>query len=178
MGVTIHYLIQNALVFGKNKKKFAITQQSPRKYFYFGAFKMVSSKMNSKPLFLSYFQSKIFRDESGSDEKNGNWCESLGRGTPLPGCRIFLKLQTLKAALAFFYCAYYLRIFSSMFCGEITTNRRRLYRFRVFRIADLKTSQTKRFRGKFAKHGNKKNNSFRNIVSYNSANPGEMSGLK
>ena len=82
----------------------------------------------------------------------------------------------LKAALAFFYCAYYLRIFSSMFCGEITTNRRRLYRFRVFRIADLKTSQTKRFRGKFAKHGNKKNNSFRNIVSYNGANAGEMSG--
>ena len=63
-----------------------------------------------------------------------------------------------------------------MFCGEITTNRRRLYRFRVFRIADLKTSQTKRFRGKFAKHGNKKNNSFRNIISYNSANAGEMSG--
>ena len=65
-----------------------------------------------------------------------------------------------------------------MFCGEITTNRRRLYRFRVFRIADLKTSQTKRFRGKFAKHGNKKNNSFRNIISYNSANAGEMSGLE
>ena len=63
-----------------------------------------------------------------------------------------------------------------MFCGEITTNRRRLYRFRVFRIADLKTSQTKRFRGKFAKHGNKKNNSYRNIISYNSANAGEMSG--
>ena len=63
-----------------------------------------------------------------------------------------------------------------MFCGEITTNRRRLYRFRVFRIADLKTSQTKRFRGKFAKHGNKKNNSFRNIISYNSAIAGEMSG--
>ena len=82
----------------------------------------------------------------------------------------------LKAALAFFYCAYYLRIFSSMFCGEITTNRRRLYRFRVFRIADLKTSQTKHFRGKFAKHGNKKKNSFRNIISYNSANAGEMSG--
>ena len=26
-----------------------------------------------------------------------------------------------------------------MFCGEITTNRRQLYRFRVFKIADLKT---------------------------------------
>ena len=65
-----------------------------------------------------------------------------------------------------------------MFCGEITTNRRRLYRFRVFRIADLKTSQIKRFRGKFAKHGNKKNKnySFRNIISYNGANAGEMSG--
>ena len=36
--------------------------------------------------------------------------------------------------------------------------------------------QTKRFWGKFAKHGNKKNNSFRNIISYNSANAGEMSG--
>ena len=76
----------------------------------------------------------------------------------------------VKAALGFFYCAYYLRIFSSMFCGEITTNRRRLYSFRVFRIADLKTSQTKRFRGKFAKHGNKKK------ISYNSANAGEMIG--
>ena len=58
----------------------------------------------------------------------------------------FVNYFHFKAALAFFYCAYYLRIFSSMFCGEITTNRRRLYRFRVFRIADLKTSQTKRFR--------------------------------
>ena len=63
-----------------------------------------------------------------------------------------------------------------MFCGEITSNRRRLYRFRVFKIADLKTSQTRSFRGKFAKHGNKKNNSFRNIISYNSANAAEMSG--
>ena len=89
-----------------------------------------------------------------------------------------VQINAVKAALAFFYCAYYLRIFSWMFCGEITTNRRRLYRFRVFRIADLKTSQTKRFRGKFAKHGNKKNNSFRNIISYNSANAGEMSGLE
>ena len=65
-----------------------------------------------------------------------------------------------------------------MFCGEITTNRLRLYRFRVFKIADmadLKTSQTRRFRGKFAKHGNKKNNSFRNIISYKSANAAEMS---
>ena len=94
----------------------------------------------------------------------------------LPSETKCFNIFTLKAALAFFYCAYYLRIFSSMFCGEITTNRRRLYRFRVFRIADLKTSQTKRFRGKFAKHGNKKNNSFRNIISYNSANAGEMSG--
>ena len=63
-----------------------------------------------------------------------------------------------------------------MFCGEITTNRRRLYRFRVFKIADLKTSQTRSFRCKFAKHGNKKNNSFRNIIFYNSANAAEMSG--
>ena len=63
-----------------------------------------------------------------------------------------------------------------MFCGEITTNRRQLYRFRVFKIADLKTSQTKRFRGKFAKHGSQKNISFRNIISYNSANAAEMSG--
>ena len=38
--------------------------------------------------------------------------------------------QEIKAALAFFYCAYYPRIFNSMFCGEITTNRRQLYRFR------------------------------------------------
>ena len=44
-----------------------------------------------------------------------------------------------KAALAFFYCAYYPRIFSSMFCGEITTNRRQLYCFRVFKIAELET---------------------------------------
>ena len=44
----------------------------------------------------------------------------------------------------------------------------------TFSIAEI--SQTKRFRGKFAKHGNKKNNSFRNIISYNSANAGEMSG--
>ena len=81
-----------------------------------------------------------------------------------------------KAALAFFYCAYYPRIFSSMFCGEITSNRRQLYRFRVFKIADLKTSRTRRFGGKFAKHGSKKNNSFRNIISYNSANAAEMNG--
>ena len=48
------------------------------------------------------------------------------------------KVQnTFRAALAFFYCAYYPRIFSSMFCGEITTNRRQLYRFRVFKIAEL-----------------------------------------
>ena len=63
-----------------------------------------------------------------------------------------------------------------MFCGEITTNRRRFYRFRVqYSFADLK-SQTRRFRGKFAKHGNKKNNSYRNIISYISANAAEMSG--
>ena len=49
------------------------------------------------------------------------------------------KINMLKAALAFFYCAYYPRIFSSMFCGEITTNRRQLYRFRVFKIAELET---------------------------------------
>ena len=30
--VTVHYLIQNALVLAKNKKHFAITAQSPRKY--------------------------------------------------------------------------------------------------------------------------------------------------
>ena len=62
-----------------------------------------------------------------------------------------------------------------MFCGEITTNRRQLYCFRVFKIADLKTSQTRCFRGKYAKHGSKKNNSFRNIISYNSADAAEMS---
>ena len=63
-----------------------------------------------------------------------------------------------------------------MFCGEITTNRRQLYRFRFFEIADLKTSQTRRFRDKLAKHGSKKNNSFRNIISYKSANAAGMSG--
>ena len=63
-----------------------------------------------------------------------------------------------------------------MFCGQITINRRQLYRFRVFKIADLKTSQTRRFRGKLAKHGSKKNHSFRNIISYKSANAAEMSG--
>ena len=67
-----------------------------------------------------------------------------------------------------------------MFCGEITTNRLRLYRFRVFKIADmadLKTISDQTFQawGKFAKHGNKKNNSFRNIISYKSANAAEMS---
>ena len=59
-----------------------------------------------------------------------------------------------------------------MFCGEITTNRR----FRVFRIADLKTSQTRRFRGQFAKHGNKNNNSFRNIISHRPNSAAKMSG--
>ena len=63
-----------------------------------------------------------------------------------------------------------------MFCGEITTNRRQLYRFRVFKIADLKASQTRRFRGKLTKRGSKKNNSFRNIISYKSAKAAEMSG--
>ena len=85
-------------------------------------------------------------------------------------------LLCFKVALAFFYCAYYPRIFSSMFCGEITTNTRQLYRFRVFKIADLKTSQTRRFRGKLAKHNSKENHSFRNIISYKSANAAEMSG--
>ena len=80
-----------------------------------------------------------------------------------------MPFSLFKGALVFFYCAYYPRIFSSMFCGEITTNRRQLYRFRVFKTADLKTSQTRRFRGKFAKHGSKKNNYFRNIISYKSA---------
>ena len=88
-----------------------------------------------------------------------------------------MDLVLIKTALAFFYCAYYLCIFSLMFCGEITTNRRQLCRFHVFnKIADLKTSQARRFRGKFAKHGNKKNNSFRNIISHKSANAAEMSG--
>ena len=45
-------------------------------------------------------------------------------------------------------------------------------------MADLKTSQTRRFRGKFAKHGSKKNNSFRNILSYNSANAAETSSAE
>ena len=30
-GVTGHYFVQNALVFDKNKKHFAITPQNPRK---------------------------------------------------------------------------------------------------------------------------------------------------
>ena len=43
--VMVHILIQNAPVFGKNKKNFAITPQSPRKYCYLGAFKMVLSNI-------------------------------------------------------------------------------------------------------------------------------------
>ena len=38
MEVTVHYFVQNALTFGKNKKNFAITPQSPRKYCYFREF--------------------------------------------------------------------------------------------------------------------------------------------
>ena len=84
---------------------------------------ILSAKVQSRGNILSY----MFMTEVPTTTENNNFSD-------------------FKAASAFFYCAYYLRIFSSMFCGEITTNRRRLYRFRVFRIADLKTSQTKRFR--------------------------------
>ena len=49
-GVTVHYFIQNTLVLNKNKKNFAITPQSPRKYCYFGAFKTFLSKiLNDDP---------------------------------------------------------------------------------------------------------------------------------
>ena len=44
MGVTAHYFVQNALVFGKNKKKFAIKPQSARKCCYFGGFKLFRQK--------------------------------------------------------------------------------------------------------------------------------------
>ena len=43
--VTVHCLIQNILVLGKLKKNFAITPQSAGKYYYFGAFKNVLSKI-------------------------------------------------------------------------------------------------------------------------------------
>ena len=52
-GVTVHYFIQITLVFGKNKKNFAITSQSPRKYCYFGVFEIFLSKiMNGDPQLL------------------------------------------------------------------------------------------------------------------------------
>ena len=63
-----------------------------------------------------------------------------------------------------------------MFCGERAFNRHQLYCFCVFKMADFETSRARCFRGKFVKHGGKKNNCFRNIISYNSANTAEMSG--
>ena len=44
--VSIHYFIQNTLVFGKNKKNFTITLQSPRKYCYVDALKIFFVKNN------------------------------------------------------------------------------------------------------------------------------------
>ena len=43
--VIVHYFIQNTLVLGKNKTNDAITPQSPRKYCYFGVFKIFVSKI-------------------------------------------------------------------------------------------------------------------------------------
>ena len=67
------------------------------------------------------------------------YCCNIGYSLVTSCYSLVTKKLKLKAALAFFYCAYYPRIFSSMFCGEITTNRRQLYRFRVFKIAELET---------------------------------------
>ena len=58
------------------------------------------------------------------------------------------QIKAFKVALALFYCAYYPRIFSSMFCGEITTNRCQLYRFRVFKNGRL---ENKSGQGKIGK---------------------------
>ena len=54
--------IQNTLVFDKNNKIFAITQD-PKKYFYFGALKILLSKImnGDAPVTISYFQSKYLR---------------------------------------------------------------------------------------------------------------------
>ena len=66
-----------------------------------------------------------------------------------------------------------------MFCGEITTNRRQFYCFRCrleHVVENNRTSQTRRLRVKLAKTWQQKSNSFRNIISYNSANAAETSG--
>ena len=67
-----------------------------------------------------------------------------------------------------------------MFCGEITTNRRQLYRFRVFKIADLETVRPDvsgvNLRNMAAKKNNSWPNSFSNIISYNNASAAEMIG--
>ena len=55
VGLQDCWVIQITLVFAKNKKNFAITPQSPRKYCYFGAFKICLSKiMNGDPQLLFY----------------------------------------------------------------------------------------------------------------------------
>ena len=46
MWATVHYFVQNILVFDMQKKNFAVTQQSPGKYCNCGGFKSVSSKNN------------------------------------------------------------------------------------------------------------------------------------
>ena len=60
---TFHNFIQNTLVFDKNNKIFAITPQDPKKYFYFGALKILLSKImnGDPPVTISYFQSKYLR---------------------------------------------------------------------------------------------------------------------
>ena len=45
MGSPFSILLKKNLVFGKDKKIFTITPQSPRKYCYFGAFKIFLSKI-------------------------------------------------------------------------------------------------------------------------------------
>ena len=93
-------------------------------------------------------------------------------------CKLkYCILFGIKAALAFFYCAYYPRIFSWMFCGEITTNRRQLYRFRVFKIAELETVRPDVSGVNLrSKKNNSWPNSFRNNISYNNASAAEMIG--
>ena len=58
VGPTFHNFIQNTLVFDKNNKIFAITPQDPKKYFYFGALKILLSKImnGDPPVTVSYFQ--------------------------------------------------------------------------------------------------------------------------
>ena len=64
-GVSIHFCIQNTLVFVKNKKNFAIASKSHRKYCYFDAFFCQFFVKNNKrypPIIISFFKSKIFKD--------------------------------------------------------------------------------------------------------------------